>query len=336
MHNLVLSSGGGVGAWQCGVLHSLVQRPHFEGYKEIAGASIGALNAAFLAQFKGKPEDAQKAWAGLVSKACDEWVSSTVPFPRINMRWMNALCCGEGYLADPKFLDDLVDRISFCDVETSNIVLHIAVTNWRGIQEIHNSMGSLRRECVCCTKRLAKKMRNKGDTPKVFHTAEELKGFVRASMSIPIVFPAVKMMHRMFFDGALSSPVPKVVFFERRPLDILITHPRRKTDLRKIGSKTMSRKITDLLNVLMMNSGNNVVDNYIQTTGHPVTVVRPQKMYPNTTKLDVETSKTLIKDGKRDGLNSHAPKKEKHHAPREGKFQEEASPLIGGTRKMEL
>lgn len=105
--NLILSSGGGLGAWQAGALHALVDADPCA-YQCVAGVSVGALNAALLCELPvGRTREAVERMALLWPDGRGRGLPS---------RWRIMLvvaCCGPcaSSALDESWLERMVDWV---------------------------------------------------------------------------------------------------------------------------------------------------------------------------------------------------------------------------------
>lgn len=201
--NLVLSSGGGMGSWQAGALAALTDERPCE-YVAVAGTSVGALNGAVVCQYPvGKCGDGVAALRRHWVDAADEALPG-----RLRVM-MSVLCCGacvSSALPD-SYLDSLVDRVDWAAVAASDRLLYIGISDAESCTCEYHTNGP---SCAGCGRR---------------HTSEELRAYVKASMSIPGMFPATEVRGREYVDGGLCQVVPRVKFSNGLPVDIVVTEP---------------------------------------------------------------------------------------------------------------
>lgn len=201
--NLILSSGGGLGAWQAGALHAVaLAEPCL--YVCVAGTSVGALNAALLCQTSvSRTREGVENMASMWS----EGRGSALP-----SRWrimVNMLCCGpcSSSALDSTCLESLADCVDWQAVARSDRLLYIGVCDASTARCEYHTNG---RGCMHCRRQ---------------HTPEELRRYVVASMSVPALFPAVAIGSRTFVDGGVGHIVPRVTFPASLPVDVMCTDP---------------------------------------------------------------------------------------------------------------
>lgn len=137
MKALVLSGGGAKGAFQVGVLHSLVQREALA-YDIITGVSVGALNGSFLAQYPKADfvrgvDDLRRFWQDIdTPKVYRNWR----PFGKLMVPWKPSVY-------DSKPLWDLVranldpEKIRSSGVRLAVGAVNINTGEYRAFRERH-------------------------------------------------------------------------------------------------------------------------------------------------------------------------------------------------------
>jgi predicted acylesterase/phospholipase RssA len=173
MRALVLSGGGAHGAYQVGVLRALVEGG-IEDYKLICGISVGALNAAFLAQYPiGQLDKAvnelAKFWRGINTKS----IYNTRTFGVLSALWSESVF-------DSRPLQKMV-RSMFDG------------------QKIQESGRLLRIGAVCW---------ETGEYRSVTEATEPLVEWILASSSYPVFFLPVEIDGLAWSDGGLRHVTP--------------------------------------------------------------------------------------------------------------------------------
>jgi NTE family protein len=170
MRAFVLSGGASLGAIQVGMLEALFERGIAPDL--VVGASVGAVNGAFIA---GRPPTLETArelgdiWRGLNRSAV---------FPLNPLTGLIGFVGRGSYLIPDGNLRRLIARHAVIDrLEDSPIPLHLIVTDVLSGEELRLSRG-----------------------PAV--------DAVRASAAIPSVFPPVEFEDRLLMDGGVSDNTP--------------------------------------------------------------------------------------------------------------------------------
>jgi NTE family protein len=166
----VLSGGGSLGAVQVGMLRAL----HDQGIAPdlLVGASVGALNAAFVA---GRGFDAvaldelDAIWCGLRRQDV---------FPFAPHRQLLALAGARPSVCSPEGLRRLIDRhLAYDDLADAHIPMHVVATDVLSGNEVTLSSG-------------------------------DATAAVLASAAIPGVFPTVTIDGTALFDGGVADNTP--------------------------------------------------------------------------------------------------------------------------------
>lgn len=172
MKALVLSGGGAHGAYEVGVLKKLLLIDNTE-YDIISGISVGAINAAFLAQFKDNPS---KAWAALKA----QW--DLTDNHRIKRNWflgpLAALWKSSVYSTSPlhKWLEHDLDAEA---IKTSGKKLRVVTVSM-----------------------------NTGESKIVTEQDDNLAQWVAASAAFPVMFEPVTIGDNSYLDGGIRSVTP--------------------------------------------------------------------------------------------------------------------------------
>ncbi len=173
---LVLSGGGGRGAFHVGVLNFLQEHEWFPDI--VVGTSIGAVNGAAIAS----GHDARSLWA--------LWKRlKTADVQKPNLRGLQ-----EGYLLDTAPLSKTLAREGWLDLDrlnSDNAAVHLRIT----ATEVDTGRLQV--------------FGNSPDLSKKGATQEriEIKHII-SSCSIPLVYPATKMKEHVYWDGATVSNTP--------------------------------------------------------------------------------------------------------------------------------
>ena len=208
---LVLPGGGARGAYQVGVLRAISDFACTDRnpFPVITGASVGAINAAFIASqacnFKSGTERLVELWSRL--HVCDVYRTDFPSIASCGLRWMLSLTFGGLRIANPKsfldneplarlltnnlnlpLIDDAIERgeLRAVGVTASSYDRSRAVTFFRGTSDLIDWQRALRAGTSC---RLS-----------VDH--------IMASLSLPFMFPAHCIGSEYFGDGSLRLTAP--------------------------------------------------------------------------------------------------------------------------------
>lgn len=268
---LVLSGGGSKGAYQVGVLKALVERGHKWDF--IAGVSVGALNAAFLAMFD--IEQQHQAAFDLEKM----WLQNITNNNSIYRGWAPGLLT---YLP-------AAWKGSVYSTEPLRLLIQKAFN--------HQKMIKTNVEVVvgACSV-------NTGEYLTIDKKNQRFLDFVLASASFPIAFPPVNIGGELFTDGGVRTIVPimDAIAAGATDIDVILTSPH-KHPMRKVASGAISKimpltlRITDILldevyasDLARIEHLHNVKINVYA----PTTQARYSSLYFNSANI-----KTLIQDG---------------------------------------
>lgn len=196
MRALVHSGGGAKGAWGAGVIKYLLGDLKIQ-YDIFCGVSVGAINAAFLAQFKtGEEELAAKEmydlWLKLdTSKIYKRWS----PFGRWHALWKQSF-----YDSSP--LHDLIKTyISLDKIKSTGKLVSVGTV----------SLSS-------------------GKYTIFDQNSDHFLDAVIASASFPGMLSPVKFMDQLWSDGGTKelSPIKRAVELGATEIDIIITSPHTR------------------------------------------------------------------------------------------------------------
>lgn len=194
---LVLSGGGGKGAYQVGVLKAMDELGMLDRVDAIAGSSIGALNAVLLAQQdKKKMEEvwnqitpdqifsAEISSADILSEITDifqdvkEYLESTTLDEFIKSARTYGLCSRAGLI---KIMDEFIDFDKVRGYSKEIYVTIAKVINGISVAEYH-------------------RLRDKSD--------EQIRKLLLASSALPVIYDAVEINGIMYWDGGIADNVP--------------------------------------------------------------------------------------------------------------------------------
>lgn len=219
MKALVLGGGGSRGSWQVGVLEYLYLTEKKK-YDIIVGSSVGALNAAALAQFPRGEESAAYKWL------YDLW--SNLRNKDVYRKWYYGLLGRAPLLWKPSMYDNaplkkLVRKNLTKGVHPSHI-LAVGATCYRtGEYEWWSS------------------------TSDDFET--HMGDYIIASSAVPGYFPPHLVRGRFFMDAGLRelTPVKSAILLGAKELDIVIPSVRTKAEEPKKTIKVVSRALSIMI-----------------------------------------------------------------------------------------
>jgi len=191
MKNALVLSGGGVkGAFEAGVIKALTEKG--QSWDIMAGVSAGAINAAFMAQYR--PESQALGASALV----DLWKS--IKDSDIKKRWfpfgkLHSLWTGGLYNTSP-LLSLIKKNLSSIDLFTSGVNLSI------GAVSLHT-----------------------GEYKYVSGTEDEIHQWVLASSAFPVAFPPVEINGELWIDGGVkdTTPITDVLAPQVNNIDVVVT-----------------------------------------------------------------------------------------------------------------
>lgn len=197
MRGLALSGGGAHGAFEVGVLDVLM-REQGRDYEALAGVSVGALNAAWLAQFRIGDgmlgvEELKRIWFGLRTKdVVRDWSVG-----KVAALWKPSLL-------DSSPLRALVQaRLDPQLVQRSGRKLRVVAVSW--------------------------------ETREVFAAGEhepKLRDWVLASSSFPCFMSPVEINGQLWTDGGLRdvTPIAELIRLGCTEIDVVVTSPLNVRD----------------------------------------------------------------------------------------------------------
>lgn len=194
---LVLSGGGGKGAYQIGVLKAMEELGMLDEVEAIAGSSIGALNAVLLAQQDQKKMEevwnkitpdqifsAEISSADILSEIADifhdvkEFLESATLDQFIKSARTDGLCSRTGLI---KIMDEHIDFDKIRNYQKEIYVTIAKVVNGTPVAEYHT-------------------LRDKTD--------EQIRKLLLASSALPVIYDAVDIDGIMYRDGGIADNVP--------------------------------------------------------------------------------------------------------------------------------
>ncbi|TCL70922.1 NTE family protein [Hydrogenispora ethanolica] len=224
---LVLSGGGGKGAFEVGALQQLIHQQQLD-FDLFCGTSVGAINAAFLAQGASWSEQAE----GIQTLAA-KWftLSGSRDIYRRNRFGLLNLLFG-GALFSPVGLKRLIHSLIRPEkLRTGKRLMIPAVALEDG--ELYYADSGKEADCL------------------------EMERFVLASASIPVYFPPVIIRGKHWVDGGTRDLTPLSVVVKEAPQEIVVitTYPIN-SDLEPIfppfrqfnNTLAIVKRILDILN----------------------------------------------------------------------------------------
>ena len=194
---LVLSGGGNKGAFEVGVLHQLITGEHLD-FDLFSGTSVGALNAAFLAQGAN-------------------WEEQAANIEILKSKWLNISGNKEIY-----------------DYKPSNLMKLLfggALYEPLGLQNLIQSLISPGRlakgkPLLVPTVSLEDGALYIADSRKP-EDRRDMSRFLLASASIPVYFPTVEIRGKHWVDGGLRNMTPLNAVLNEMPTEIVVvtTYP---------------------------------------------------------------------------------------------------------------
>lgn len=165
----VLSGGGSLGSVQVGMLLALAQQGIAPDV--IVGTSVGAINAAFIANHPGRSgvEELARIWSGLSRRQI---------FPTDPLRLMRVAARREPGFANPAPLRRLLERhLGYRQIEEARCSLTVVATEVATGREVHVGRG-------------------------------DVVDAVMASAALPGVFPPVQVGAHLLMDGGVVNNTP--------------------------------------------------------------------------------------------------------------------------------
>lgn len=222
MRGLILAGGGARGAYQVGALKHILFDLETT-FDVLAGVSVGALNAAVLAQFnKGKEKEAyltlENIWLTVKSK---DVFKNHFPFGILQMPFK-----GSVYDSSP-LKKTLKKHISPQKLRDSDKFLIVGATDY-----------------------------TTGDFIEFSHQDEDILEIIRASAAIPVLFPYVTIAGNFFMDGGVReiAPVMSLVKFGCSDILTIVPSPKHvfynkkknRPNLREIITRAVDMSLSDL------------------------------------------------------------------------------------------
>jgi NTE family protein len=169
---LVLSGGGGKGAYQAGVFKALEQYGIVDSITAVSGASVGALNMALFDN--ANSELAYKIWGEI----------SPQQFLKLDDNFEDFT---EGILSRDGLINIIDTYINLDDLRNSQRRLYVSVTEYDNLSD---STGQV--------KYLSLNYNNNKD----------IKDILLASSALPIIYPPVEMNGKFYRDGGIKDNLP--------------------------------------------------------------------------------------------------------------------------------
>lgn len=207
---LVLSGGGARAAYQVGVLMAVADRAPGVSIPIITGVSAGAINAAFLAGYRGSFRDAvwglRGEWERLTSRRIYHVRFSSLV--RSGVNWLRQIACG--WCSGPPVVKGLFDtrplrRFLAESIDFAGIDANIEARRLRAVALSATSYGA---------GSVTTFVHGASDIPmwrrfqRAAVTARLTLDHVMASAAIPIVFPAVRLNGGFHGDGSVRQAYP--------------------------------------------------------------------------------------------------------------------------------
>lgn len=231
---IVLSGGGGKGAYQVGVLQYLSEIDFFkQGPIYVGGVSVGSINAAALAQhsrsrFLKSIEDLEKFWVEDVTSTQD---IIHYKFPKYLAGFWN-LAMGSGH----KLEEILNKRIDVDAIRKSDIVLEVSAVDI-----------------------------NNGELVTFDNKSPFLIKSIMASSAYPLAFPPVKIGDRTFIDGGVRDLAPFKRAIKRGVENIIcISTDHRQEDIREMSLRNVFDIGKRLIKICSANNLENDIKKFTQ------------------------------------------------------------------------
>ncbi len=225
---LVLSGGGGKGAYQIGAIKALKECNMYESMGAFSGASIGAINIS-LAQVI------------TVDQMTDIWLNTDIEDvlenehmkKNINYKYLRSLVNNKniermGFFSR-KGLVEIFDKIHLDKIKDSNNNIFISMVDITEIPEDGRGINLIRRwlagEKVGETKYSYINKQNRNNIYKI----------ILASSSIPLIFNPIEIKGRFYIDGGLNENLPIKPLYKNgyRDITAITCNKINKSDLQK-------------------------------------------------------------------------------------------------------
>lgn len=224
---LCLPGGGAKGSFQVGVLEYLI-KVRGESYDIITGTSVGALNGAFLAQFKKEdlPEGIDKLKKLWLSIGNRDIKRHWIPFGYAHALWKKSL-----YNTKP--LRELIEsNLDLDKLKSSGVKLKVSTINL-----------------------------DSGDHVKFSEDHPKIKEAVMASSAFPAFFEPIEIDGDIYWDGGIKEVAPLLPAIEMGADDITIINTGTLKS-KRINAKT--KKTLSLSLRAMSLEGDEIVRNDLQ------------------------------------------------------------------------
>ncbi len=258
---LVLSGGSARAMFQAGVCEALMKHPEFKRATVFSGSSAGAINAAFLASGR-TPDDMRAFWMGCSREPPVRTRDAVFSSLARGVGGITASALWR-WLRDPRAWDDLRDRArdggSWTGALLSRLVDEEITRRYGDVQKLLEGVAS---DHLFDTDRMRKRLRDVfGETVRVkpgYELAVSVVDVARgeavrwvtrapsnarrdvyvvereipvevlvASAAIPVVFPAVTLRDRAYWDGGLlvNTPLAPAVALDAAAIVPVLTAP---------------------------------------------------------------------------------------------------------------
>jgi NTE family protein len=207
---LVLGGGGARGAYQVGVLAGLAERLPGLAFPIIAGTSVGAINAVYLAAQLGALADAvngmRAAWGGLTSEGVFQlrFFGLISSLARKGLQSVTGFGGGQGGmrgLADTKPLREFLSK----GADLRGITANLANQRLRAIAINATSYTSGRAVSFV---QAAREIPMWERVQRLAVRTQITVDHVMASAALPLVFPAVRIGDEFYADGSVRQMAP--------------------------------------------------------------------------------------------------------------------------------
>ncbi len=209
---LCFAGGGARGSYQVGVAMGLEELGILSLVEAYSGTSIGAVNAAFIAT---KPlADLANIW---LSSNPEDIKKTESIFSRIRSEKLHLI---ENGIFEINKLKELVSQhVDYQAILQKDIYVTVSESG-----EVDSGLFGLLKASV---KHYIQKDRKVQYIRLADQSQEDVSKCIVASCSIPIVFPAVSMEDKQFYDGGLYDNVPVTPLIEAGCDKIIVIHLQR-------------------------------------------------------------------------------------------------------------
>ncbi len=204
---LCFSGGGARGAYQIGVAQALEDIGIYKNISVFSGTSIGAANVAVLASTS--INKAKNIWFNIPKKAL---IKSKPFLNKLKEEKLNAL--SSGIFTMDTFDEILINNINHKNIKNKDVFVTVSESGdeAKGLFELVKSSYS----------HFIKKDTKVLYIPLKELNKDEIMKVVKASCSIPVVFPAVKNENKKYYDGGIFDNTPIKPLIEKSCNEIII------------------------------------------------------------------------------------------------------------------